>query len=180
MSDTWRRGSSREGAKKRPVEHDAEDGASRRAVIRAVDPQGEVALSLLREAAIDVRPLYAAKAGPPWPKNSALGPRDVYVVAFLDGVAVGCGSIRQLDGATAEIQRMYVHRDHRRRRIGQAVLAHLEDEARRLGYSRLRLETGDRQAAAMAFYEASGYRRIGAFGKYANDPTSVCYERLID
>lgn len=149
-------------------------------VVRPVDPRSEVALSLLREAAIDVRPLYAAEAGPPWPENSALGPRDVYVVAFLDGVAVGCGSVRRLDDVTAEVQRMYVHRDHRRRRIGQAVLSHLEKEAKRLDYACLRLETGNRQDAAMAFYEASGYRRIGAFGKYVNDPSSVCYERIID
>jgi GNAT superfamily N-acetyltransferase len=146
-----------------------------------VDPHGETALSLLGEAAIDVRPLYRkARVGPPWPTNQPLAPRDVYVVAFIGEVPIACGSIREIDHETAEVLRMYVHRDHRRKRFGNAVLSHLEFEAQRLGYCRLRLETGDRQAAAIAFYEAAGFHRIPAFGKYKNDPTSICYERFID
>ena len=116
-----------------------------------VDPQSEVALSLLRDAAIDVRPLYPEliPPGAPWPANPRLGPRDVYVVAY---------------------------RDHRRNRIGYAVLAHLASEARRLDYQRMQLETGNRQASAMALYESFGFRRIPPFGEHVNDPTSVCYE----
>jgi len=71
---------------------------------------------------------------------------------------------------------MYVHRDHRRNRIGYVVLAHLASEARRLDYQRMQLETGNRQASAMALYESFGFRRIPPFGAHVNDPTSVCYE----
>jgi hypothetical protein len=55
-------------------------------------------------------------------------------------------------------------------------LFYLENEAKRLGYTRLRLETGDRQGPAMALYESSGFRLISPFGRHVNDPTSVCYE----
>ena len=67
-------------------------------------------------------------------------------------------------------------REHRRNRVGYAVLSHLAMEARRLGYETLRLETGNKQAAAAALYEAFGFRRIAPFGIYESDPTSVCFE----
>ena len=124
-----------------------------------------------------MRPLYPGiAAGASTPGNEPLGPRDVYVAATLDDVAVACGSIRELDSTSAEIRRIYVRRDYRRRRIGRAVLLHLTAAARRLGYRRLCLETGSRQPAAMARYEGLGFRRIAPFGVYASDPASVCYE----
>ena len=144
--------------------------------IADIDPQSHAAMSLLREAAVDIRPLYGQPAGPPWPENSPLGSRDVYVGAFIDETAVASGAIREIDPVTCEIHRMYVLRSFRRRGIARAVLSHLHDEAKRLGYERLRLETGNRQMAAMGLYESYGFVRIEPFGKYAQDPTSVCYE----
>ena len=46
-----------------------------------------------------------------------------------------------------------------------------------MGYTVMRLETGNRQHPAMALYESFGFERIAPFGEYANDPTSVCYEK---
>jgi ribosomal protein S18 acetylase RimI-like enzyme len=99
---------------------------------------------------------------------------------MLNDTAVACGSIRELDGNSGEVRRLYVHRDHRRRYVGRAVLLHLVSEARRLGYQRLCLETGNKQAAAIALYEGFGFKRIEAFGEYATDPTSVCFELWLD
>lgn len=149
--------------------------------ITNIDPRGEVALSLLREAAAEVRPLYSSAArGVQTLHNAPLGPRDVYVAGLLNDVAVACGSIRELDATRAEIRRMYVHRDCRRRHVGRALLAHLVTEAGRLDYQRLCLETGNEQPAAMALYESFGFTRIAPFGEYASDPTSICYELSLD
>jgi len=149
--------------------------------IERVDPQGEAALGLLLEAAIDAHALYPELHAPdaPWPTNPPLGERSVYLVGWQGDLPVGCGALRPLDAATAEVRRMYVHRDHRRLGLARAVLDRLVDEARALGYTRLRLETGFRQQAAMALYESAGFHRIPAFGEYADDPTSVCFEREI-
>jgi len=95
---------------------------------------------------------------------------------MLGDVAVACGAIRELDRTSAEIRRMYVHRNYRRRHIGRAILLHLMAEACRLGYRRLCLETGWKQLAAMALYEELGFGRIAPFGEYTSDPNSVCYE----
>jgi putative acetyltransferase len=78
---------------------------------------------------------------------------------------------------TAEIKRMFVRADVRGRGVAQAVLARLEQEARGFGYSRLVLETGDKQFAAIRLYERAGYVRIPCYGEYAGRSFSICYGR---
>jgi putative acetyltransferase len=149
--------------------------------IEAVDPQGLAATSLLREAAVEARALYPEliASDTPLPTNPPTQEGSAYFVAFLNEEAVGCGALRRLDEKTAEVRRMYVLRFHRRLGIARALLAHLESAAKPLGYTMLRLETGNRQHPAMALYESYGFSRIPAFGEYANDPTSICYEKTI-
>src|SRR5262245_32417066 len=106
-----------------------------------------------------------------------------FFVGRLDGVAVGCGGVA-LFADFAEVKRMYVRDDVRGRGVAPAVLARLEQAAREAGHRALRLETGDRQHAAIRFYERSGFRRCAAFGAYAAMPahaivTSVFFEKAI-
>jgi putative acetyltransferase len=151
-------------------------------VIRDVDPQGADALSLLNEASVDARALYpelfvgVTKSA----TNAPLSERGIYVVAYVDACPLACGAVRQLSLTDAELRRIYVHREHRRQGLAGAVLLHLVDEAKRLGYIRLVLETGNKQLPAMLLYESMEFKRIPPFGEYANDPSSVCYERLLE
>ena len=64
-----------------------------------------------------------------------------FLVATVQGEIVGCGAVRRLNDADAEIKRMYVTPAFRSRGIGRSLLAALEDEARSLGAKRLVLET---------------------------------------
>jgi putative acetyltransferase len=75
-----------------------------------IDPLSETALALLRDAAAEVRPLYAQPSKEPMaaPANDPPRGRDLYVAAFLGGSSVGCGALRELDRTTAEVRRMYV------------------------------------------------------------------------
>jgi putative acetyltransferase len=102
-----------------------------------------------------------------------------FLVAYAGDEAIGCGALRRLDGATAEIKRMFVTADRRGRGIGRALLAALEAEGRRLGVTRLVLETGDRQPEAIALYNAFGFTRIPSFGDYARSPLSVCMGKAL-
>ena len=147
--------------------------------ITPCDPQGEDALGLLHEAALDARALYPELhvEGAPWPTNPPTPPRGAYVLAYLDGMPIGCGALRPIDALAVEVRRMYVLRSARRAGIARALLAHLEQVARELGYATMRLETGYRQQPAMALYESTGFIRIAPFGEYMSDPTSVCYEK---
>lgn len=88
---------------------------------------------------------------------------------------VGCGAFRPFDRTTVEIKRMFVLPGHRGRGVARAILAALEAEARRRGYARAILETGNRQTEAIALYHACGYARIEPFGQYVGSEKSVCF-----
>jgi putative acetyltransferase len=105
--------------------------------------------------------------------------RGTFVIARVDGVAVGCGALRRLDERTSEVKRMYVEPDWRGRGVAKAVLEHLEGAAKTLGSSRLVLETGSYQAEAIGLYRRAGFSQIECFGEYAGVPTSLCFEKLI-
>jgi len=150
-------------------------------VIEPVDPQHLQALALLAEAGIEARTLYPELFAHdrPAPTNGPLGEREVYLLAWRDGVAVGCGALRRIDARTGEIRRMFVTRTARREGVARTLLARLEADALALGYRRLLLETGVRQKPAMALYRTSGWRRTTAYGAYVGDPTSVCFGKTI-
>ncbi len=88
-----------------------------------------------------------------------------FFVARLNGAAVGCGGVA-LFGDFAEVKRMYVREPARGRGVAQALLTRIETEARAAGCAVLRLETGERQAAALKFYARAGFRPCAAFGDY--------------
>ena len=103
-----------------------------------------------------------------------------FLIAYLDDVAVGCGALRRLNEATAELKRMYVDPSVRGQGIGRALVQALEREARFLGVTRVVLETGIRLAPAIKLYETMGYARIPLFGEYLSSPdTSVCFGKSL-
>jgi GNAT superfamily N-acetyltransferase len=89
-------------------------------------------------------------------------PGGAFLLLEDDGVAVACGGLRTLDAPTGlgEIKRMYVVPGARRRGHARRLLGALETEARRIGLSRLRLDTNAQQPEAVALYEACGYAEI--------------------
>lgn len=99
--------------------------------------------------------------------------RGVFLVAYQDGAAIGCGAVRRIEEGVAEVKRMYVAPGMRGRGVGRALLDALEAEARALGARRLVLETGPRQPEAIALYERAGFVRIPAFGRYRDHPLSI-------
>ena len=68
-------------------------------------------------------------------------------------------------------------RQFRGRGLSHQLLTVVEDEARRLGYRRLLLETGRAQPEAVGLYRSSGYRQIAGFGYYADEPGNLCFAK---
>jgi putative acetyltransferase len=127
-----------------------------------------------QQAEIAIR--YGTPDSEPGPKPSG-SDITVFYVAYDGDEPVGCGGLRQLDEHHGEIKRMYVVPHRRGAGVSTAILAHLEAEARRRGWERLVLETGEAQPDAVRFYEREGYTRIPNFGYYADSPISLCYEK---
>jgi len=150
-------------------------------VIEASDPLNPHALRLLAEAAVEARALYPELFAPdgPAPTNLPLAEREIYLLAWQECQAVGCGALREHDTFTGEVRRMFVTHRARREGVARALLADLEQQAQSLGYHRLLLETGARQTAAIALYRSCGWRRIAAYGPYVGDPMSVCLGKTL-
>jgi len=154
----------------------------------------ETALSIAAEAfdSDDARRLIAAldaglgelytpelRFGPNLKAEHLAEGRGTFLVVRSSGRAIGCGAIRVLDATTAEVKRMYVEPEQRRKGVGWAVLAGLEAAARELGVLRLVLETGIHQAAAISLYLRAGFSQVDCWGEYTTSPTSVCYEKKL-
>lgn len=99
------------------------------------------------------------------------------VGARVDGVLAGVGGIELQPDGIGELKRFYVLPQYRGSGVADAVITALLRHAQEQGTRRVRLETGDKQHAAIAFYRRHGFAEIPRFGPYANSATSVCMER---
>ncbi|MET4156720.1 GNAT family N-acetyltransferase [Agromyces sp. PvR057] len=81
------------------------------------------------------------------------------LVEFVDGVEtpIAGGAFRRYDDHTAELKRIWTRADRRGRGLAGEVVAALESEARRLGYTDIFLTTGPRQPEAVSLYLREGY-----------------------
>lgn len=99
------------------------------------------------------------------------------VVAYKNGVAVGCGAFKPFEGLAVEIKRMYVVENARKEKIGSSVLNELENWALEIGLNEAVLETGLRQPEAIELYKKMGYLLIPNYGQYAGIDNSVCFRK---
>lgn len=92
-------------------------------------------------------------------------PGGICLVGWLGEAPVCVGAVKRLGPGVAEIKRMYVAPDGRGRGVARRLLGALEDAARALGYTRVRLDTGPRQPHARALYRSAGYREIADYNQ---------------
>lgn len=103
-----------------------------------------------------------------------------FLVAWLDGRIIGSGALIPKSGQVAEIVRMSVAPELRRQGIGGKILARLFQEAKKLGFQRIVLETTSTWSDVIEFYKRFGFRvthhQEGPFGgevHFALDLTSA-------
>ena len=110
-----------------------------------------------------------------------LAAEGVTVVVARDdaGTAVGMAALVDRGDGTGELKRLFVRETGRGRGVATAVMDALESAARERSIRTLQLETGPKQLAAIALYEARGYRHTENFGPYVGDEFSVCMEKSL-
>jgi len=90
-------------------------------------------------------------------------PSGLFVIARLDGAAVGCGGFKRVDTAIAEIKRVWTAPSARGLGVARRMLRALEAAAREAGVNTLRLDTNRALTEAHALYRSEGYHEIARF-----------------
>ncbi|WP_016933138.1 GNAT family N-acetyltransferase [Rhodococcus sp. R1101] len=134
--------------------------------VRAVRQDDPLAAPLLEELAVEYstryehsfEEQYESLVG--YPEDRFAPPDGALLVLVEDEVPVAGGAFQRYDESTAELKRIWTSKDHRRRGLGRIVVAELEAEALRRGYTRIYLTTGWRQPEAVALYLAAGYTAL--------------------
>jgi putative acetyltransferase len=109
------------------------------------------------------------------------GPGITFWSVMDAGTVVGCGALKRLDARHAEVKSMRTLAARQRSGIASMLLEHIISEARRMGFTRLSLETGSAEffAPARRLYEKFGFSYCEPFDGYRPDPLSVFLTRTL-
>lgn len=102
-------------------------------------------------------------------------PSGALLIARAAGEPAGCVGLRRLDGATAEMKRMYVRTAQRGTGLGRRLAVAIIEEARKRGHSRIVLDTLPKLTTAIALYRDLGFRPTGPY-LAAPTPGALCFE----
>ena len=105
----------------------------------------------------------------------------VFVARDENGVAVGCGALKDHGNHVGEVKRMFTRPTVRGQRVGSALLEAITELAKEKGVRRLVLETGAGPGFADAYrlYERSGFTRCGVLLDYPDSEHSAFYEKWL-
>ena len=147
--------------------------------VRQVDPRSPEALAALRRYVGEMfqRGVWFGTPDETEEVDDFQAPKGAFVVAGEGQEVIGCGGLRMLDPTTREIKRMWVDPARRRSGIASMILSALEEIAARLGFDRLRLDTNEELAEALAFYRRHGFVDIERYND-AYDATHFLEKRI--
>ena len=138
--------------------------AERVAVARHTTPLDPQARLVLRDLEREYDARYGNLFGEPasveiarYPAEAFTAPGGTFLLLEASGTPVSAGAFMTIDESTVEVKRMWTLVDHRGRGLAKLVLAELEAEARRRGFTRVVLSTGPRQPEAVRLYLSTGY-----------------------
>jgi ribosomal protein S18 acetylase RimI-like enzyme len=103
-------------------------------------------------------------------------PEGSILVAKENGETVGCVAVRPLGSEICEMKRLFVRPAHRGKNLGRELAVASIEEAKRLGYKAMRLDTVEAMKEASALYRALGFEQIEAY--YYNPLPGAMYFEL--
>ena len=92
-----------------------------------------------------------------------IAPRGAFLVAFSDGLPLGCVGLKGSGGPVAEIKRLWIAPSARGLGLSKRLMAEIEARARTLGITTLRLDTNSALPEAVALYRGLGWTEIDRF-----------------
>src|SRR5271156_5422688 len=143
------------------------------------DPDQPEVVPLLQASDAYMASLYPADSNHMLDVASLRQPHVAFLVARVDGRALGCGAVVSSGQGWAEVKRMFVSPAARGLKLGRRLLDEIEALAARRGARVLRLEMGGLQPEALGLYRSAGFVEIGPFGAYRPDPLSIFMEKIL-
>ncbi|MEP6923333.1 MAG: GNAT family N-acetyltransferase [Pyrinomonadaceae bacterium] len=91
-------------------------------------------------------------------------PEGCLLLAIENENILGCVALRKIDSEICEMKRLFVRETARGNGIGRELVKELIEQARRIGYRKMRLDTlSGRMNTAQNIYSAFGFREIPAY-----------------
>ncbi|MCH3987399.1 MAG: GNAT family N-acetyltransferase [Lachnospiraceae bacterium] len=88
-------------------------------------------------------------------------------ILLVDGNAAGCAALSRLGGDCCEIKRLYIRPEYRGRHLSRMLCDKVIQDAKEIGYKRMRLDTFPFMKSAIRLYESYGFHYIE---KYNDNP----------
>jgi len=90
-------------------------------------------------------------------------PSGSLLLALYNDQPAGCVALKRLDDHSCEMKRMFVYPEFHGRGIGYALAKAIIDEAKKTGYSSMKLDTSIRQLEAQNLYRNFGFKNTEAY-----------------
>lgn len=136
-------------------------------VIERVDPAGHEARWCIAQffAELAARFEQGFDPGQSIPADDAelRPPLGAFLIARVDDEPVACGAVKTISPGVGSLKRMWVAGSARGHGLGRRMLAALEEQARELGLTTVRLETNRVLKEAIRLYERTGYTEVAPF-----------------
>jgi putative acetyltransferase len=87
-------------------------------------------------------------------------PEGRLLLAWVQDQVAGCAALRKIDREICEMKRLYVRPSFRRLGVGRVLALAIIQEARKIGYSRMRLDTVPSMKDAQVLYQSLGFQII--------------------
>ena len=99
------------------------------------------------------------------------------LLAAEEDQLAGCIALRKLEPGVCEMKRLFLRPSHRGKGLGRVLVESIIDEARKLGYTHMRLDTlPGRMDQAIALYRSVGFVEIAPY--YQNPVEDVKFMEL--
>jgi putative acetyltransferase len=85
------------------------------------------------------------------------------LLALIDSEPAGCVALRKIDEQTCEMKRMFVYDRFKGNGAGNALAQAIIEQANKIGYSVMKLDTSFRQIEAQKLYQKFGFLKTEAY-----------------
>jgi len=90
-------------------------------------------------------------------------PEGKILLAFYNDQPAGCVALKNIDAHSCEMKRLFVYPEFHGKGVGYTLAKAIIDEAKKIGYSSMKLDTSIRQIEAQKLYRGFGFKNTEAY-----------------